>query len=125
MTLTITAVQRAAIYDDVLHDLTGVGDIYIYIEQGDIGAAQRCGLDVAALVDDHRELLELVACVLEVREEQIRGRDLSARRHDDLPPTDPLMTTGPNDTTRDASCFRRPWACARTGAHRIGAARER
>jgi hypothetical protein len=41
VSVTISAVQRNAIYDDVLHDLTGIGDIFICLEQGDVASAQR------------------------------------------------------------------------------------
>jgi hypothetical protein len=41
MFMTLTDVQRAAIYDDVIHDLTGVGDIFICLQQGAIDDAQR------------------------------------------------------------------------------------
>jgi hypothetical protein len=39
--LTIGAAQRDAIYDDVIHDLTGIGDIFICLEKGDIDTAKR------------------------------------------------------------------------------------
>jgi hypothetical protein len=39
--ITIGAAQRDAIYDDVIHDLTGIGDIFICLENGDIDTAKR------------------------------------------------------------------------------------
>jgi hypothetical protein len=39
--ITIGAAQRDAIYDDVIHDLTGIGDIFICLEKGDVTTAKR------------------------------------------------------------------------------------
>jgi hypothetical protein len=53
--ITIGAAQRDAIYDDVIHDLTGIGDIFICLENGDIDSANRLRRRFAAdlrLLDD-------------------------------------------------------------------------
>jgi hypothetical protein len=69
VSVTISAVQRNAIYDDVLHDLTGIGDIFICLQEGDVESAQRmrrayeadlCLLDdLGWAVQDPRERFEL------------------------------------------------------------------
>lgn len=41
MSVTITRAQRDALYEEVLCDLTGVGDIYLCLDKGDAEQARR------------------------------------------------------------------------------------
>lgn len=47
MSITITAAQRDALYDDVLTHLSGVGDLWLAIEREDYGTADRLGREFA------------------------------------------------------------------------------
>jgi hypothetical protein len=55
MSITITAAQRDALYDQVLDRLSGIGDIEVAIQAQDYGAAERLGREYA---DDLRLLLD-------------------------------------------------------------------
>jgi hypothetical protein len=55
MSLTITAAQRDALYDQILDRLSGIGDIELAIQMENYGAAERIGREYS---DDLRLLLE-------------------------------------------------------------------
>lgn len=55
MTLTITAEQRDALYDQILDRLSGIGDIEIAIDAEDYDRAERLGREFS---DDLRLLLD-------------------------------------------------------------------
>jgi hypothetical protein len=90
MAMTITDVQRAAIYDDVIHELTGVGDIFICLQQGDIDDAQRirrrCEADMRLLDDlgwaegDPRGRFELTMPALQLQRTLGRLSAIAAAR---------------------------------------------
>ncbi len=56
MSITITAAQRDALYDDVLTHLSGVGDLWLTIEREDYETADRLGRefadDLTLILDD-------------------------------------------------------------------------
>lgn len=56
MSITITAAQRDALYEDVLTHLSGVGDLWLTIEREDYEAADRLGRefadDLTLILDD-------------------------------------------------------------------------
>jgi hypothetical protein len=55
MSLTITAAQRDALYDQILDRLSGIGDIELAIQLENYDAAERLGREYS---DDLRLLLE-------------------------------------------------------------------
>ncbi len=55
MSLSITAAQRDALYDQILDRLSGIGDIELAIQTEDYEAAERIGRDYS---DDLRLLLD-------------------------------------------------------------------
>jgi hypothetical protein len=55
MSLTITAAQRDALYDQILDRLSGIGDIELAIQLENYGAAERIGREYS---DDLRLLLD-------------------------------------------------------------------
>jgi hypothetical protein len=55
MTITITAVQRDALYDQILNRLSGIGDIVLAIQLENYDLAERLGCEYS---DDLRLLLD-------------------------------------------------------------------
>ena len=87
MSLTITAAQRDALYDQILDRLSGIGDIEVAIKAENYEAAERIGreysddlrllLDDLGLGDRDREPVELTAPAEVLRRVLPRLRDLA------------------------------------------------
>jgi hypothetical protein len=87
MSLTITAAQRDALYDQVLDRLSGIGDIEVAIQSENYDAAERIGReysdDLRLLLDDlgfgggNGEPVELTAPADVLRRVLPRLRDLA------------------------------------------------
>lgn len=102
LALTISAVQRNAIHDDVIHDLTGVGDIYIHLGRGDVGAAPRLRRhyeadlplldDLGWAVEDPRAQFELTLPTPMLQRALIRLAAIGAARlHDACQPAEDVI----------------------------------
>jgi hypothetical protein len=95
MSLTITAVQRDALYDQILDRLSGIGDIEVAIQAERYEAAERIGreysddlrlLDDLGIGDRNRDPVELTAPPEVLRRVLPRLRELAERHTSGLEP---------------------------------------